>query len=109
MSEYEALLSDHRAEYGQVGSHSLDAAARLSLFGRDGGRTAVLDHHQSLSYEGLEGRVVSASYMPDRDQPGYPEMIRALRALFETHQRDGRVRLEYDTRIYCGPIRTDTP
>lgn len=109
MKEYEALLAEHGAEYGQVGPHSLDEAARLSLFGRTGGRMAVLDHYQSLDYEGLKGRVVSASYMPDQAQPGYPEMIRALRALFETHQRDGRVKLCYDTRVYCGPIRVDTP
>jgi SAM-dependent methyltransferase len=109
MREYETLLSDHGAEYGLVGPHSLDEAARLSLFGRDQGRLVVLDHYQSLTYEGLEGRVVSASYMPARDQRGYAEMIRALRALFETHQSDGRVRLEYDTRVYCGPLRADTP
>lgn len=104
MTGYEAFLREHGTDYEQVGPHSIDEGTRVALFGPDKGRLVVLDHHQSLDYEGLKGRVASASYMPGRGDAGYAELTRALRALFKAHQHRGRVRFEYDTRVYCGTV-----
>jgi hypothetical protein len=55
-----------------------------------------------FDWVGLKGRLLSSSYAPNAGHPGHQPMLDALDRLFREHQRDGRVRFEYDTQIYWG-------
>ena len=57
-----------------------------------------------MDFEGLRGRLLSSSYVPDEGEPGHPELMEAARRLFEEHQTDGAVVLEYDTQVFFGPL-----
>jgi hypothetical protein len=57
-----------------------------------------------LGYEALEGRLLSSSYMPTREDPNGPAMLTALAALFGENAIDGTVKMEYDTEVYYGPL-----
>jgi SAM-dependent methyltransferase len=58
-------------------------------------------HEQVLDEEGLLGRAFSASYAPR--EPGKVEAFaRDLRAVFARFQREGGVRLVYETSVYFG-------
>jgi len=64
-----------------------------------------LPNEQTLDFEGLVGRLLSASYMPTRQQKTrFVRMERDVKELFDSFKSNGRVRLLYDTRIYAGPF-----
>jgi hypothetical protein len=59
---------------------------------------------QEFDYAGLEGRLLSSSYTPQPNDAKYASMLRELRRIFEAHQAEGRVAVEYDTRVYYGQL-----
>ena len=42
--------------------------------------------------------------MPAPDDPRYPAMIEALETIFQRYAQGGEVVLEYETRVYVGPL-----
>jgi SAM-dependent methyltransferase len=57
---------------------------------------------QRFDYAGLEGRLRSSSYSPEAGHPNHAPMLRALRTLFDTYQREGTVEVLYTTNVYLG-------
>jgi hypothetical protein len=104
LRDYEALLLRHGTDYTKVDHRNVDDPALAAFFGPGGYRRVVLENEQVFDYEGLEGRLLSSSYVPGRDEPGGEEMLRDLRMLFERHAAAGRVRVEYDTEISVGRL-----
>ena len=58
-----------------------------------------------MDFDGLRGRLTSASYAPVPGHPNHEPMMRELAAIFERHQQDGRVRIVYDTKVFYGRIK----
>jgi SAM-dependent methyltransferase len=74
----------------------------------DGGRYSkfAVPNEQLLDFEGLMGRLLSASYMPPPgEKKGFARMRSDVRALFDEFNRGGRVRLRYSTNVFVGLIR----
>ncbi len=63
-----------------------------------------LPNEQSLDLDGLIGRAVSASYSPNYDEEGFSSLQHDLKELFDREQKDGRITLRYDTRLFLGKI-----
>jgi len=59
---------------------------------------------QELDFTSFKGRVLSSSYIPLADKPIFPKMILELENLFNKHQRNGIIRIEYDTEVYIGKL-----
>lgn len=59
---------------------------------------------QDLDFNSFKGRVLSASYIPLPDNPIFPKMIIELEELFHKYQRNGILRIEYDTEVYTGKL-----
>jgi len=59
---------------------------------------------QELDFTSFKGRVLSSSYIPLEDNPIFPNMILELEDLFDKHQRNGIIKIEYDTEIYLGKL-----
>jgi hypothetical protein len=59
---------------------------------------------QEVNYAGLEGRLLSSSYTPTSDHANYDAMLRQLRRIFDAHQIDDRVSLDYNTLVYYGQL-----
>lgn len=62
------------------------------------------DNFQDLDLNSFKGRVLSASYIPLSDNPIFPKMIIELEELFHKYQRNGILRIEYDTEVYIGKL-----
>lgn len=95
--DYEQLVLLYGTDYGEVKRR--DAAA-AHYFHDVPCTKRVLPNYQRLDFEALQGRLLSSSYIPQLGEPSYAAMIADLRSLFETHQRDGRVQMEYDTKMF---------
>ncbi len=99
--DYEQLLLKYGTDYAEVKRRD---NASAEFFGSIHCRKRVLRNFQDLDYAGLEGRLLSSSYTPQAGHPSHDAMLRELRDLFDAHQTGGRVRMEYDTKIYFGQL-----
>jgi len=102
---YEALLRQHAPEYASSGVPAqADMAVIRPFFAPFDLVGHSIPYAQMFDLEGLRGRLLSSSYAPAAGTPGHAPMLAALERLFDTHQRDGRVAFEYDTRAFVGRL-----
>jgi len=102
---YEKLLREFGTDYLTV-RHENVTDGQLEAFFGGAFERCVFDNVQMLDREGLRARLLSSSYIPAAGHEAYEPMLAALGALFEEHQRDGRVAMEYDLRMYASRLDT---
>ena len=97
----EELLKDCSEEYRErVFKRTRTTVATLpGLFGNL--RRESFVHEQVFDWEGLKGRMASASYVPLPGEARHEEFMRRLRELYDTHNRNGEVTVVYDCEVYC--------
>ncbi len=101
---YESLVRSYGVDYLNVSQRRMETEEVLSFFAPDAAQYQIFEHADFLTFTELQGRMLSYSFMPDETSPVYEKMLQAVRALFEHHQQDGRVRLSYKTRLFVGGI-----
>ena len=101
---YERFIHAHAIDYEGVKHRDLSNEEVAAWFSPNVVTTQTFDNEQVFDFAGLLGRVVSSSYMPTREHPGYGSMVEELRKMFDEYQIEGRIRLGYDTRVYLGSI-----
>lgn len=103
-SGYEQILREFGSDYTAVQGRHLGPEKIAAFFAPSPMETASFANHQDFSLEGLMGRVLSSSYMPQSGHERYPEMVQAVEELFARHQREGHVRMEYETVVCWGRL-----
>lgn len=63
----------------------------------------IFEHTHPLDYKGLEGRLLSSSYIPLEGE-SFDMMIAELIEMFEKFNVNGKVDMEYETRLYYGKL-----
>lgn len=101
--DYEKLVVKYGTDYSEV-QRLGRIFEGVDFFAPFRCRKRTLPNHQDFDYASLEGRLLSSSYAPQPGEPKHEAMLADLRQLFEKHQRDGLVRMEYDTNIYFGRL-----
>lgn len=104
LRDYERLLLTHGTDYCQVDHTRVGDEELRTFFGPVGYRSTSFENAQVFDFDGLHGRLLSSSYAPAENDPGYPAMAQELQQLFDTRQVDGRVTFEYDTRVFFGRL-----
>lgn len=100
---YEDLLLDLGTDYAQV--RDLNATSEIAkFFAPREFKLRSFANVQEFDFEGLKGRVLSASYTPELGHPDFEPMLNQLQELFKTHEEKGRVAFEYDTKVYYGQL-----
>jgi SAM-dependent methyltransferase len=103
LREYEQLLLTYGTDYQDV-RHERTTAEIADFFAPSPLRSRALEMCQEVDYSGLEGRLLSSSYTPMPDHANYEPMLRELRRIFDAHQTNGSVSLDYNTLVYYGQI-----
>jgi SAM-dependent methyltransferase len=98
LRQYETLLRTYGTDYEDVRQQDMTLAID-GFFGRSFLRREF-EYKQAFDYGGLEGRLLSSSYVPQKDHPSFDPMLRELRRMFNEHQVNGRGSFDYDTRVY---------
>lgn len=98
--DYEQLLLKYATDYEKVRHENVDQNALREFFGNDY-HAATFQNLQEFDFDGLRGRLLSASYMPSETDAAYGQMIDELRVLFAKHNENGRIKVFYDTNVYC--------
>lgn len=101
---YEALIRRHSPDYLEI-RHRHGRLDRVNrFFGHERWRTLAATHADSLDFPTLAARLESASYVPAAGTPAHAAMLVQLRELFDATARDGRVVMEFETRMLYGRI-----
>jgi SAM-dependent methyltransferase len=101
LREYEELLLRYGTDYNEV-RHEHTVVGEF--FDPLPFQERTFDLQQVFDYAGVEGRLMSSSYVPAPGHPNHAPMLRELREIFDRHQQDGKVSIEYTTRMFYGRL-----
>lgn len=101
---YEDLLHEFATDYKEVNHKNIEGEKIASFFGHKNYLSAVFPNEQEFNFEGLKGRLLSSSYVPEKGQPKYELMLEKLREVYQAHQQNDNVMIEYDTKIFVGEL-----
>jgi SAM-dependent methyltransferase len=104
LTGYESLIGMLASKYGITTSKKTDEDGIVAFFGGRNFTRREFENRQACDFEGLKGRLLSASYAPLEGQPGHEEMMSELKRIFDANQVDGEVVLEYFTDMYFGSL-----
>jgi ubiquinone/menaquinone biosynthesis C-methylase UbiE len=104
LSRYERLLETYTTEYKAVKHRNVSAEDIRRFYSPGLVHPLKFENVQAFDFEGLCGRMLSSSYVPNANQPGCQEMLSALRDLFDSYQVEGKVNIEYKTVLYFGQL-----
>ena len=103
MKEYDSLVRRHardRAKVPEINNAFLSSWFRDGMF-----KKFNLSNEQFLDLEGLGGRIMSASYMPNSsEKEKFTALKNDISHLFGSHAEKGKVRMLYETRVFIGKI-----
>ena len=102
MEAYERLIREYKTE--EYKPFDLPGEVR-SFFGPGAFEARSFEHRQTFDLDGLKGRLLSSSYVPDAGHPGYDAMTEDLEEVFRIHQESERVDIEYETLAYYGRLQ----
>ncbi|MFZ0747900.1 MAG: class I SAM-dependent methyltransferase [Pyrinomonadaceae bacterium] len=100
---YDDVLVQYGTDYREV-ALEIENSGIEKFFPPGQYRRARFDFQQTFDWEGFQGRLLSASYAPNADSANYEPMLRDLRMVFDSHQKDGAVVFDYDTVVYYGRL-----
>lgn len=101
---YELLLQQQASDYKRVNHQNL-TEANFSVFFKDGKyQLTRFPNTQVFDMNGLAGRAFSSSYVPSEHTPEGAVFLKKLQELFDRHQVNGTVNMEYQTEVYLGEV-----
>lgn len=103
MNSYYSLLDKYGTDYQMVRHEDVDDDAIAKFFSPSPMNKVTFVHYHELDYDGLEGRLLSSSYIPLEGEV-FKKMINELKEIFEKHSVDGKVKMAYETNVYCGTL-----
>jgi len=104
LRDYEQMLLTYGTDYQNI-RHEHTTDAINEFFDPAPFQERVFDMRQEFDYTGIEGRLLSSSYVPGPEHPQYTPMLKELRRIFDACAVEGRAVFEYRTRLYFGRPR----
>lgn len=102
LRDYEQLLLRYGTDYLVVRHEK--AVSGISQFFPGNPCLRAFANIQEFDFAGLKGRVLSSSYTPEPNHPNYNPMLNDLRELFKQYETDGKIRIDYETKVYYGRL-----
>lgn len=104
LRDYEELLRTGTTDYNEVNHAQFDDEVIGRFFAPAGFAKHSFSNEQSFNLEGLTGRALSSSYVPNVGQPGHEAFMQGLQAIFQRHAEGGRVAFHYRTVLFLGRL-----
>ena len=99
LRDYEALLMQFANDYNAVRHDNVTEEKLAEFFGKEFHRK-TFENRQVFDFEGLQGRLLSSSYMPAEGDPRFEPMSAALHAVFAKHAEGGKIEVLYVTNVF---------
>lgn len=97
-NDYEKLVLKYGTDYKEVRKSEKKVDEFYNY------NKGIFYNHQDLDYDGFKGRLLSTSYIPLEDSPRFFNMLGELKKIFLKYQKNGIIRLEYNTEVYYGKL-----
>lgn len=104
MESYEELIRNYGTDYEKINHENIDDEIIAEFYSPGQVQLKTFEHTHPLDYNGLEGRLLSSSYIPLEGER-YDLMINDLKNMFGKNNKDGFVNMEYETRVYYGNLQ----
>ncbi|WP_437222985.1 class I SAM-dependent methyltransferase [Planctomicrobium sp. SH661] len=105
LEAYERFLQSDLTDFRQVGQHTEQVIQRLGGFFKPGTmQQAVFPSQQLFDRDGLMGRALSSSFVPAAGDPRHQQVIDELNRIFDAHNVNGHVVMEYETKVFAGYV-----
>lgn len=101
---YEQLLREFGIDYMAVKGQHMGRRRLSEFFAPEPMQCATFPNAQRFDYAGLEGRILSSSYMPQPGQARFEEMRAAAQRLFAETEHDGPVTMVHDCVVCWGVL-----
>lgn len=101
---YEDFIKMFATDYNEVNHKNIDEKIFNDFFGSGNYKIESFINYQHFDLDGLKGRILSSSYMPAEGQENFNTMMDVLKDIFIKFQKNGKVTIEYDTKIYYGKL-----
>ncbi|MFA5404392.1 MAG: class I SAM-dependent methyltransferase [Ignavibacteria bacterium] len=102
MKEYEKLVCECCPEYNP--DLDLNEKTFNKFYGVKNFHLANFRNSQVFDFNGLKGRLLSASYAPS-EITANKEILSRLKDIFDKRNKDGKIKFEYNTKVYFGKIK----
>lgn len=96
---YEQLLLTYGTDYSEVRHENAEPVVN-EFFAPRIPKLVQFPNRQEFDFQALRGRLCSSSYTPEPSSPSFQPMLAELEVIFNKFQEAGRVRFEYDTRVF---------
>lgn len=103
-AEYDGLLRKYGRDYEKVNHMNLRDDDFAGFFAESGYARMTFANQQTFDFEGLRGRVLSASYIPLPGEEGHEPLMTELRAYFDRYESEGKIVFHYTTELYVGEV-----
>jgi ubiquinone/menaquinone biosynthesis C-methylase UbiE len=104
LRDYEALLHRFGTDYAKVSESYPRQSQIQEFFAPNPFMQKSFPNFQKFDFDGVRGRLRGSSYVPDPNQPAFAPMMVELERIFDAHQHDGQVSMDYTTHIYFGRL-----
>jgi len=104
MNDYENVLIKYGKDYEKLYQDDVDETEIRDFFAPAEVKINTFSNFQELNYDSLKGRLLSSSYIPLEDNPLYVEMLQTLENIFDEKNMNGKVKMEYETKVYYGKL-----
>lgn len=103
MKGYFNLIKKYGTDYEKINHANVDDTVIGKFFSPSEFKKKFFKHSHNLDYKGLEGRLLSSSYIPLEGE-SYNEMINELKEMFDKYSIKGEIAMQYETVIYFGKM-----
>jgi hypothetical protein len=101
---YEQLLRDFGIDYENIRHRHAHEDSVAAFFGHRDFSVASFPNPTVLDWPTLLARLNSASYVPKAGHPSHAAMVERLRQWFDASKNEGRVTMDYVTRVFHGAL-----
>jgi len=102
---YERIKEEFGTDFQRIRHEKIEKNDRFNaFFGVGNWAKKTFENSQTLDFKGLKGRLLSSSYAPKEGHLQHEQMIAALTRLFNQCQKDGVVRMDYNTEVFFGKL-----
>jgi SAM-dependent methyltransferase len=102
--DYEFLLRQQSSDYERVNHQNLTEANFSAFFKNGRYQLTKFPNIQVFDEAGLTGRAFSSSYVPAEGSPEGEIFLQKLKDIFNRHQENGTVNVQYQTEVYLGEV-----
>jgi SAM-dependent methyltransferase len=102
--DFRTILENHSIDFARIRQRYDIEAAVGRLFAGGDFQAAEFHDTEEMTYEDLEGFMLSLSVTPQPDHPGFPAMKQALHEYFARHESGGKLRMPTTCKVHFGHL-----